>query len=113
VRGIENYDAHNNGERYLLGGDSRFSGHLFTPQRTRTDPEPPDREDCHESKASAPNHWNPSPRSSRPTFPHSAFAWAQQQFLAAPIYASGESLKEVGDFNKDGKLDLVTVGLTP
>ena len=41
--------------------------------------------------------------------PTSSFAQAQQQFLTAPIYASGGFLKAVGDFNKDGKLDLVTV----
>jgi len=39
-----------------------------------------------------------------------SLAQAQQQFLAAPIYASGGSLKAVGDFNKDGKLDLVALG---
>jgi hypothetical protein len=39
-------------------------------------------------------------------------AQAQQQFLVAPHYASGGSYQvaAVGDFNKDGKLDVVAVG---
>jgi hypothetical protein len=39
------------------------------------------------------------------------FVHAQQQFLVAPSYASGGSggVAAVGDFNRDGKLDVVTV----
>src|SRR5579871_2168573 len=40
-----------------------------------------------------------------------AMAQARQQFLVAPQYATGRSsyVAAVGDFNKDGKLDLVWV----